>query len=146
MYRCRIPIAVLLALTLPLQSFARGSCYQAGQRSCCSVSVGKSDAKAKSCCSRIPTNTEPTGCKHCAAVRARSSQSSFERCTCHCKKDHQKRPATVQRRQFEFESILASQAPIFVVASPLAPSPLKVEFADRSPGLRLHAIHCVWLN
>jgi len=146
MFRCRIPIAILLALTLPLQLSASGSCCQAGQESCCSAPVDESDAQSKSCCSRTPTKAESTGCKHCAAAKAKSSQSSLERCTCHCKKNPSDRPVTDQKRQLNFESILAAQDSVFSVASPLAPSPLKVAFTDRPPGLRLHAIHCVWLN
>lgn len=145
MFRCRIPIAIFLALTLPLQSFASGTCCQRGQESCCSASAKQSDGQAKSCCSRIPTEAQPSGCKHCAAAKAKSTQSSLERCTCHCKKNPSDRPATKSRRELNFESILASQDSVVVVASPLAPSRLKVEFTDRSPGLRLHAIHCVWL-
>ena len=146
MFRCRVPIAILLALTLPLQLSASGSCCQAGQESCCSVSADTSDAQSKSCCSRTPTKAESTGCNQCAAAKAQSSPSSLERCTCHCKKNPSDRPVTESRRELHVESILASQDSIVVVASPLAPSPLKVAFTDRSPGLRLHAIHCVWLN
>ena len=146
MYRCRIPIAILLALTLPLQSFATGSCCQAGQKSCCSVSVDKSDAQSKSCCSSTPERAESTGCKRCAAAKARSSQPFLERCTCHCKKTPSDRPLTDQRRHLKFESIPASQQPTFSVAQTPNPALLKIEVIDQSPGLRLHAIHCVWLN
>jgi len=144
MFRCRIPIAILLVLTLPLQSFARGTCCQSGQKSCCSVSVDKSDAQSKSCCTQ--TETQPTGCKHCAAAKAKSIQSSLERCTCHCKKNPQERPATEFRRELHVESILTSQDSIFAVTQPPIPAPLKIEITNQSPGLRLHAIHCVWLN
>ena len=144
MFRCRLPIAILLALTLPLQLSASGSCCQSGQESCCLVSVDKSYAQSKSCCSQA--ETQPTGCKHCATAKAKSSQPSLEGFTCHCKKNPSDQPATNQKRQQYFESILAAQDSVFSVANPPIPAPLKIEFTDRSLGLRLHAIHCVWLN
>lgn len=145
MFRCRIPIAILLALTLPLQSFASGGCCQTGQDSCCSVSGKRPDDQAKSCCSSTTAKAQPTGCKRCAAAKEKSNQSSLERCTCNCKKNPQDRPATESRRQLNVESVLASQGSIFEVALPPIPARLKIEVADRSPGLRLHAINCVWL-
>lgn len=146
MFRGRIPIAILLVLTLPLQSFGAGACCQAGEKSCCSASIDKPDVQAKSCCSRIQTEAEQLGCKHCAAARGKSNQPSLEQCTCQCKKNSHDRPAADQRRQFEFESILASHNSVVAVADPPAPSTLKIDFADWQPELRLHAIHCVWLN
>jgi hypothetical protein len=148
MFRCRIPIAIFLALTLPLQSFASGSCCQTGQDSCCSVSGKQSDDQVKSCCSRIPTEAQPSGCKHCVAARnnAKTNSAAVDRCSCHCKKNPQDRPATESRRKLHVESVLASQGSIFVVAQSSLPAPLKLAVTDRSPGLRLHAIHCVWLN
>jgi hypothetical protein len=144
MFRCRISIAIVLALTLPLQLSASGSCCQAGQESCCSAPAEKSDAQSKSCCSHV--ETQSTGCKHCAAAKAQSSQSSLERCTCHCKENPSDRQVTKSRRELYFESILASQDAIFSDAQTPTPAPLKVEFTGQSPRLRLHAIHCVWLN
>ena len=148
MFRCRIPIAIFLALTLPLQSFASGTCCQRGQESCCSASVKQSDGQAKSCCSRIPTEAQPSGCKHCVAARnnAKTNSAAVDRCSCHCKRNPQDRPATEYRRQLHAESALASQGSIFVAAQPSIPAPLKIEVTDQSLGLRLHAIHCVWLN
>jgi len=147
MFRCRIPIAIFLALTLPLQSFASGTCCQRGQESCCSISSNQSDGQAKSCCSRIPTEAQPSGCKHCAAARnnAKKDSAAVDRCSCHCKRNPQDRPATESRRELHVESALASQGSIFVAAQPSIPAPLKIEVTDRSLGLRLHAIHCVWL-
>jgi hypothetical protein len=147
MFRCRIPIAILLSLTLPLQSFARGTCCQAGQDSCCSVSVTQPDTQAKSCGSRTPTKAEPIGCQHCTAakVNAETKLAVVDRCSCHCKESPQDRPATERRRQLNFESIQAPQSSIFVVALPSILAPLKIEVTDQSPGLRLHVIHCVWL-
>jgi hypothetical protein len=147
MFRCRIPIAIFLALTLPLQSFASGTCCQRGQESCCSISSNQSDGQAKSCCSRIPTEAQPSGCKHCAAAKenAKTNSAAVDRCSCHCKRNPQDRPATEYRRQLHVESVLASQGSIFVAAQPSIPARLKIEVADRLPGLRLHAINCVWL-
>jgi hypothetical protein len=147
MFRCRIPIAILLALTLPLQSFASGTCCQRGQESCCSVSVKQSDSQAKSCCSRIPTEAQPSGCKRCAAANqnAKTHSAAVDRCSCHCKNNPQDRPATESRRELHVESVLACQSSIFVVAKPSIPTPLRIEVTDQSPGLRLHVIHCVWL-
>ncbi len=147
MFRCRIPIAILLALTLPLQSFASGTCCQRGQESCCSVSVKQSDSQAKSCCSRIPTEAQPSGCKHCAAAKenTKTNSAAVDRCSCHCKNNPQDRPATGARRELHVESVLACQSSIFVVAKPSIPTPLRIEVTDQSPGLRLHVIHCVWL-
>jgi hypothetical protein len=148
MFRCRIPIAILLALTLPLQSFASGTCCQSGQESCCSALVKQSDGQAKSCCSRIPTKAQPSGCKHCAAARnnAKTDSAAVDRCSCHCKRNPRDRPATESRRKLHVGSVLASQGSIFVAAQPSIPAPLKIDVTDQSPGLRLHAIHCVWLN
>ena len=147
MFRCRIPIAIFLVLTLPLQSFASGTCCQKGQDSCCSVSANQPQDQKESCCSRTPAEAQPTGCKHCAAAEesTKAKQSSVDRCGCHCKQNPTERPATENRRQLNVESILTPRDSHFVVAKPLVPSPLKVEFTDRSPGQSLHAIHCVWL-
>lgn len=144
MFRCRIPIAILLVLTLPLQSFARRTCCQTGQKSCCSISADKSDAQLKSCCTQ--TEAQPTGCKHCAAAKAKSIQPSLERCTCHCKQNPQERPATEFRRELRVESIFASQDSIFEFAELAVSARVKIEVTNQSPRLRLHAIHCVWLN
>jgi hypothetical protein len=143
MFRCRIPIAILLVLTLPLQSLVGGSCCQQGKESCCSASGDQ----AKSCCSRTTTNAQPSGCKHCAATEenAKTDLSSVDSCNCHCKQNSKERPATEHRRQLNVESILTAQDSLFVVAQPPVPSPLKIEVTDRSPGLRLHVLHCVWL-
>lgn len=143
MFRCRISIAILLALTLPLQLSASGSCCQTGQKSCCTASVDKSDGQAKSCCTQ--TDSRPTGCRHCAAAKEKSKQSSVDRCKCHCKKNPQDRPATESRREPHVESILSPQGSTYLVAQPSIPTRLKIEVTDRSPGLRLHAIHCIWL-
>lgn len=147
MFRCRIQTAIFLALTLPLQSFASGSCCQTGHDSCCSVSGKQSDDQAKSCCSNTAKKAQPTGCKHCAAAREdeKANQSSLVGCRCHCKKNPQHRPATESRRQLNVASVLASQSSIFEVAPQSIPARLKIEVTNRSPGLRRHAIHCVWL-
>lgn len=147
MFRCRIPIAIFLALTLPLQSFASGSCCQTGQDSCCSVSGKQSDHQAKSCYSNTAKKAQPTGCKHCAAARENetANQSSLDGCNCHCKKNPQDRPATESRRQLNVESVLASQGSIFEFVQSSTTTRLKIEVSDQSLRLRLHAIHCVWL-
>jgi len=147
MFRCRIPIAILLALTLPMQPFASGTCCHRGQESCCSASVKQSNDQTKSCCSQSMTNAQASGCKHCAAakVNANSNSAAVDRSNCHCKKNPLERPATEQRRQLNVESILNPQGSIFVVAQPSIPAPLKFEFIDRSPRRCLHVLHCVWL-
>jgi hypothetical protein len=147
MFQCRVPIAILLVLTLPLQSFASGSCCQRGQESCCSASVKQSNNHAKTCCSRTTTNTQSSGCKHCAAAEenAETNLSSVGSCNCHCKQNPKERPATEYRRQLNVESILISRDSLFVVAQSPVPAPLKIEVTDQSLGLRLNVIHCVWL-
>jgi hypothetical protein len=147
MFRCRIPIAILLVLTLPLQSLVRGSCCQRGKESCCSVSFEQSNDQTKSCCSRTTANAQSSGCKHCAAAKenAKTNLSSVDSCNCHCKQNSKERPATEHRRHLNVESILAAQDSVFVVAQPPVPAPLNIEVTDRSPGIRLHAIHSVWL-
>jgi len=146
MLRCRIPVAMLLALTLPMQSFAGGRCCQSGHGICCSVSVKQSNDQASSCCSQSRTTAQPGQCKHCAAAEnGKANQPSVDRSNCHCKQNPQERPATEQRRPLSLESILIPQDSLFVVVRRSAPSPLKFEFIDRSQGRRLHVLHCVWL-
>lgn len=148
MLRCRIPIAILLALMLPLQSFASGTCCQAGQGSCCSISTSQPAGLTTSCCSRIAIDAPPAGCRNGAAAREDAEKNStvVDRGSCHCKKNPQDRPATDSRRQLDFESFHTFHETAFAVAGLTVYSPLKVDFTDRSPGLRLHAIYCVWLN
>lgn len=147
MFRCRIPIAILLVLTLPLQSFASGSCCQRGQGTCCSASVEQSNERAGTCCSRTTANSQSSGCKHCAAAEENvdANQSSVDTCNCHCKQGPKERPAAEHRRQLNVESILIPRDSHFVVVQSSVPAPLNIEVSDRSPRLRMHAIHCVWL-
>lgn len=146
MFRCRILIAILLAVTLPLQSFVRGSCCQRGKESCCSAASEQSNNQAKSCCSRATTGGQPRGCQFCAAAENdNADQPSVDRGSCHCKQNPKECPATEHRRQLIVESSLIPQGSRFIVAKPLVSAPVKVEVTGRSPGLRLHAIHCVWL-
>ena len=159
MLRCRFPIAVLLILTLPLQSFAGGSCRQRGGGSCCSQ-LKDSQLKdsqqmpASSCCSLEKSPAQPSECKqsseckHCAATdqKDESKTSSADGCRCHCKKNPRDRPVTLHQRQLSIASILTPHDSLFVpVLSPVRTRP-QIEVIDRSPGIRLHAVYTVWLN
>lgn len=145
MLRCRIFIPVLLILALPLQSFAGGSCCQRGGDSCCSRSNAESPAKADSCCSSKNTPKEASRCRHCVAADPKNT-SSAERCRCHCKKAPTEQPATQHRRQLHVASLLPLHDSLFVSSLSPVRTRLQFEVTDRSPGLRLHAIHSVWLN
>lgn len=148
MLRCRVPIAILVALTLPLPSFAIGTCCGGGQASCCSVSAPQHDGLTASCCKGIAVDAQASGCRNCAAARQETEQNAtvVDRCSCHCKKNPENRPASDQRRELNFESFHTFNDTMVAIVALPAPSPLKVAFTDRPSRLRLHAIHCVWLN
>ena len=154
MLRCRFPIAVLLVLTLPLQSFAGGSCCQRGRGSCCSQLKDSQQTPASSCCSleKSPAPSseckQSSECKHCAVTDQKDEPktSSADGCRCHCKKNPRDRPVTLHQRQLSIASILTPHDSLFVpVLSPVRTRP-QIEVIDRSPGLRLHAAYTVWLN
>lgn len=147
MLRCRILILVLLILALPLQSFAGGSCCQSGGESCCSRSNAESPTKAESCCSSKKAPAETSRCQHCVAAGKKAEPTaSVERCRCQCKKTPSERPATQHRRQLHVASLLPLHDSLFVSSLSPVRTRLQIEVTDRSPGLRLHAVHSVWLN
>jgi hypothetical protein len=148
MFRCRIQVAMLLVLALPMQAFAGSRCCQSGHGTCCSGSVDLSTTQASSCCTQSRTTAQPGRCKHCAAAEenAQSNLSSADHCNCHCKQDSKEPAAIKHRRHLSLDSFLVRRDSPSVVVRPSAPALLKFEYIERSPGIRLHAIYCVWLN
>lgn len=145
MLRCRIP-AILLILALPLQSIGRGSCCQSGAECCCSRSAADSRTRAASCCSSRNAPAKTHGCQHCAEAKKKDEPvlASAGRCRCQCRKAPKERP-TQLRRQLSSMPVLGTYDALFVPSISPVRTRLQVEVTDRSPGLRLHAIHSVWL-
>lgn len=148
MLRCRIPIAVLLILALPLQSFAGEGCCQSGGETCCSQPGDSQQTQIASCCSREKSPGESPGCPNCAAAKRKveTATSSVNQCRCQCKKSPSEPPVTIQRRQLSLAFVPTPHESLFVSSLRPVRTRLPIEVTDRSPGLRLHAINSVWLN
>lgn len=153
MLRCRVPIAVMLILTLPLQSFAGGSCCQGGGISCCSQLAGSQliesqQTLASSCCSLEKSLTRSTTCKRCAdADQKNEPNTSFgDRCRCHCKKIPKDRPVTQHQRPLSIALMLKPHDSQFVPVHSSVRTRPQIEAIDSSPGIRLHAYFEVWRN
>ena len=154
MLRCQIPTTVLLILTLPLQCFAGERCCQSGGESCCSRPSDPTQTSAASCCTKPVA--ESAACSHCAAAekkvadqqRAVPKTSSAGRYRCQCGKSPNELPVAQQqqRRQLSLASIPTPRESPFVPGLSPVRTRLTLEVTDKSPGLRLHAIHSVWLN
>lgn len=148
MFRCRTLIIILLTLMLPLQMPGSRTCCQAGQKSCCSGSASQSEQPLSSCCSRTAGEAKPSGCAQCAAARQKvaADAAAIHQCSCDCKNNPHDRPATEQRRNSEFASVQPLSETVRLAVSRSVRFRPNFRLNDQSPGRRLHAIHCVWLN